>query len=123
MNFLRILIVLSALVLLSEFQLEVVHKEGLLLCRLENMPHRGLGQLFYAHMKAPYRADFLKDYLTQYFKAVDEEWIVEGQKRPVVAMYTVEMAPYFPKNHEIQMLRRIVKHNLEVRAQRLLGRR
>jgi hypothetical protein len=67
--------------------------------------------LFYAHIKYPSRPDYLRDYLMEYLCYRDGEMLIEGQTRPVVEMYAVTKACDFPKNKEIQVLKRIIMHN------------
>lgn len=107
--FIRSILLLCLLQLLWLFSIAICHKEGNLLCKLYNMPHRGLGLLYYCTMKQPERADYFRDYAVQYLKYTDEDMILEGQKRPVVPMLIVrEAAIRFPRNKEIQGLKFIV---------------
>ena len=93
--------------------LEVVHREGLVLSKLYNLPHKSLGMLYYAHIKQPWREDYLKDYLIAYFEAADGGYLQEGQKRPMIDMYAVNAARSFPRSPDLWQIRCIVMENHE----------
>lgn len=107
----RVVVIFCLLHVFSLYEADVVYREGMLLCRLQNQPHRGLGMLFYCHMKHPERVDYIRDYELQYLELTAKGWILEGQKRPVVPMYAVVQAKCFPWNKELQMIRKLVMFN------------
>ncbi len=90
---------------------ERLHYEGLTMCHLLQLPHRGLGALHYAHIMQPTRVDYVTDYLVEVTRAVDEERLLEGQTRPVVPMYAVVMAREYPRSEPLWVLRAIIMHN------------
>lgn len=81
------------------------------MCQLRNMPHRGTGALYYAHIKCPWREDYCVDYLQAYFEYVDGGMMQEGQPRPIVDMYAVVMAREFPRSKGLKIIRDIVMNN------------
>lgn len=111
MTILRIIILFSFLHFLNLTSLEIIHREGDTLSRLYNLPHRSLGMLYYCAVKAPYRADYVKDYLVAYFNAADGGYLQEGQKYPVVDCYAVNAARSFPKNQDLWAIRCMVMEN------------
>lgn len=111
----KIILLFCLLHMLSLFHSEVVHREGLLLCRFNNLPHRGTGMLFYAQMKNPHRGDFAVDYLANYYRFTGDEFMIEGMKRPVVDLLAIQSARDFPNNPELQRIRQAVMHNHFVR--------
>lgn len=104
----RLILLFCLLHLLSVFHAEIIHREGLLLARFNNLPHRSLGMLYYSHIKHPQRADFTRDYLDQYFRFTNDEWLLEGQRKPVVSMHVIDQAAEFPRDKDLQGLKRAI---------------
>jgi len=75
---------------------------GLLLCQLHNLPHRGLGMMYAAHIMRPERADYAREYCRQWFVAVAQDRLAEGSRRPVVPMLAARLARQFPTDPEMQ---------------------
>lgn len=96
---------------------EKMHFEGVLLARLQNLPHRSLGILHWCTIMQPHRADYIKDYLIYYIMYQDEEMFLEGSRKPVVNMMAVRVARQFPNNKELQTVRNAVMHNHFARIQ------
>lgn len=103
----KLIILFCLLNLLSIIFIEKLHRDGELLCKLRNLPHRGLGTLYWATQLAPDRADYVKDYLFYYLEAQREELFLEGSNKPVVPMYAVAVARGFPRNADLQKIRAI----------------
>lgn len=114
MTILRIFILFALLHFLNLMHLEIIHREGDTLSRLYNLPHRSLGMLYLCAVKAPYRADYVKDYLVAYFNAADGGYLQEGQKYPVVDCYAVNAARSFPRNSDLWAIRCMTMENHEV---------
>ncbi len=116
----RIALLFFLLHMINIMQVEVCHREGLLLCKLNNLPHRALGMLYYAQMKYPGRGDYVRDYLVEYYKKTvpGEEWLIEGQKKPVVSMFACVKAAEFPRNKDIQLIRKVIMHNQWIMAEK-----
>lgn len=76
------------------FQLQTVdalHSLGKQLCLLHNLPHRGLGILYAAHVMQPQRKDWERDYLLECLIVQDEKRMAEGSRRPVIAEQAIQM--------------------------------
>ena len=86
-------------------------EEGQRLNMLGNLPHRGLGMIYAAHFLQPWREDYARSYITEWWLADSEERMMEGQLRPVVPMLTVRMANEFPFNRDLQILRMVMIQN------------
>lgn len=113
-------IIFFLLHMVAMMQVEIVHREGKVLCKLENLPHRGLGMLYYAQMKYPGRGDYVREYLVQYFRRTEpgDEWLIEGQRKPVVKLFAITKAAEFPRNKDIQLIRRVIMHNHQVEMEK-----
>jgi hypothetical protein len=107
----RSILLICLLNLGSMIFVEKMQLEGDLLCKLQNLPHRGLGMLHWCAVLQPHRSDYVKTYLVQYFIYDGQEMLLEGQNRPVVPMYAVAMARQFPRNEELQVIRNITMAN------------
>lgn len=108
---LRSILLFCLLHLSSMIFADRLHYEGDLLCRLKNLPHRGLGMLWWAYILQPERADYMRDYLAQYLIYTDGEMLLEGSTKPVVPMMAVRAAREFPKNKDLDAIRMVVMAN------------
>lgn len=78
----------------------------LLICG--NLPHRGLGGLFWCMEYQPQREDYAYQYLIEWLLLDKEERMLEGQTRPVVPMLITRKARDFPESLDIQKLKEII---------------
>lgn len=112
-----ILIILLCCLSYTRFA-EWLNQNGAFLVRLHNLPHRGLGMLYTAHILRPDRPDYARDYLVNwYYVFVDQEISIEGQKqKPEVYMEAARLAREFhsttdPQVKDIWMLQRQMMRN------------
>lgn len=94
---------------------EVTHENGMTLCVLQNLPHRGLGMLYWANTLQPQRDDWARDYLTMWLVATAEKRVQEGQTRPVLAMYAAQLAV----RHPTQEIRNVARALLYLHYKKL----
>lgn len=104
----RFFLVIIAVIHLQAYNAVVEHDLGIALCLLGNLPHRGLGMLYSAHIKYPHRADFAQDYLEQWVLLTLNERFIEGQTKPVVPMMSAQLARQFQDVADIQKVNKVI---------------
>jgi hypothetical protein len=107
----RLTSLLCLLTLSFMMMIEDLEFQGQLMGNLLNLPHRSLGLLHWCMVAEPQRSDFARNYIMAYKTAVDNEWLLEGQRRPVIDMLAVQLSREFPNDVQLQTLQRIIMHN------------
>lgn len=107
---LRRFILIALLLLFGQLTVAtIIHDRGITIAALNNLPHRSLGMLWTAHLMLPAREDFAADYLGQWLLLDREQFLLEGQRYPVVPVYSCHVASQFPRDKRIQRLSKLMK--------------
>lgn len=99
-------ILLIILSIFAQLQLaDIIQERGQQLCMLQNMPHRGLGHLYVAHVLCPWRDDWTFDYIAEWTIVTKENRLAEGVTVPVMPFMAIREASKHPDNQQWQHLK------------------